>query len=258
MHRSSADQRPSSYPGPGVARAARTLETRLLFVALAMFGAIWAFLGLTGEVREQETVKLDRAVLLAFREQGDLSAPIGPRWLQESGRDVTALGGFTVLTLIAALAIALLLLHGRRTQAAIFLSAVVFAQVAAEIVKAIIDRPRPSLVTHHDLVYSSSFPSGHAVMAPVVYLTLAAIVAAGDSRRAVKVILLLSAAAIVIAIGVSRVYLGVHWPTDVLAGWTMGVAIALSATIAVHFTATRESPAAAESDAPRDATRWKP
>lgn len=235
-------QSPAPAATPAWRRASRRIEVRLLLAGLAIMVAIWGFLALTGEVREQETTLFDRTVLLAFRTPADLGTPIGPRWLQESGRDVTALGGFTALTLIAVLAIAMLLMHGRKIQALIFGSAVILAQVAAEAVKHVVNRPRPELVAHHDLVYSSSFPSGHAVMAPVVYLTLAAIVAAGDRRRPVKVTLLLSAAVLVIAIGVSRVYLGVHWPTDVLAGWTMGAAIALAASIILHLRAPKRGP----------------
>jgi undecaprenyl-diphosphatase len=205
-------------------------------VALA---AVWAFLALTGEVREQETTRFDQTVLLAFRVRGDTAQLLGPRWLQEAGRDVTALGGFTVLALLSVLAVAILLMQGRRIQAVIFGAAVVFAQVAAEVVKHIVNRPRPELVVQHDLVYSSSFPSGHSLMTPVVYLTLAAIVAAGSARRSIKLTLLFGAALLVIAVGVSRVYLGVHWPTDVLAGWTMGSLIAWVAAVALHLTAPK-------------------
>jgi undecaprenyl-diphosphatase len=171
--------------------------------------------------------------------RGDSAQLLGPRWIQEAGRDVTALGGFTVLTLLSALAVAILLMQGRRIQAGIFAGAVVFAQVASEVVKQIVNRPRPELVTHHDLVYSSSFPSGHSLMAPVVYLTLAAIVSAGSARRSIKLTLLVGAALLVIAVGISRVYLGVHWPTDVLAGWTMGSLIAWIAAVALHVTAPK-------------------
>ena len=218
-------------------RALRPTEARILLTALALTIAVWAFLALTGEVQEQETTRLDQTILLAFRSPIDLSTPLGPRWLQETGRDVTALGGFTTLSLITLMAIALLLLHRRRLQALIFGGTVAFAQIAAEAVKFIVHRPRPDLVPHLDLVYSSSFPSGHALMAPVVYLTLAAILAAGDPNRLVKILLVTGAATLVIAIGVSRVYLGVHWPTDVLAGWTIGAAISLVATFALHVVA---------------------
>jgi undecaprenyl-diphosphatase len=198
--------------------SAKRLEPGLLLAIMGVMGAVWAFLGLTGEVRELETTVFDEKVLLAFRVHNNLAELAGPRWLQEAGRDVTALGGFTVLSVLTILAVALLLMLGRRRQAAIFAAAVVFAQVAAGLIKHIVNRPRPELVAHHDLVYSSSFPSGHSVMAPVAYLTLAAIVAAGSARRSIKLTLVIGAAVLVLAVGVSRVYLGVHWPTDVLGG----------------------------------------
>jgi undecaprenyl-diphosphatase len=216
-----------------------------MLAMVAALAAVWAFLGLTGEVQEQETTNFDRAVLVALRVRGNLAELAGPRWLQEAGRDVTALGGFTVLAVISVLAVAILLMQGRRVQAVIFGGAVVLAQIAASVAKAIVARPRPDFLAHHDLVYSSSFPSGHSVMSPVVYLTLAAIVAAGSARRAIKVTLLVGAVILVIAVGVSRVYLGVHWPTDVLAGWTMGATVAWVAAIALHLTAPKR-PATAE------------
>ncbi len=76
-------------------------------------------------------------------------------------------------------------------------------------------------------------------MAPVVYLTLAVILAAGEPRREVRALLFACAVAVIIAVGVSRVYLGVHWPTDVLAGWALGSAIALVAMTVLRLTARR-------------------
>jgi undecaprenyl-diphosphatase len=220
-------------------RGAKRLEPNSLLPIVVAIAALWTFLGLTGEVREHETMRFDDRILLAFRDHNNLAQLLGPRWLQEAGRDVTALGGFTVLILLSGLSVALLLMLGRRIQALIFAAAVLFAQCAAELVKHVVARPRPELVAHHDLVYSSSFPSGHSVMSPVVYLTLAAIVAAGSGQRAIKLTLLIGAALLVLAIGVSRVYLGVHWPTDVLAGWTMGATIAWIAAVALHVTAPK-------------------
>lgn len=218
-------------------------EIRLLVIAVGVLAAVWVFLALTGEVRENETNAFDRTVLLAFRLPGDLVTPVGPRWLQETSRDITAFGGFTGLSMIVVLAVTLLLLQGRRTQALVFGGAVIFGQLAADVAKLVVGRTRPDLVPHLDMVYSSSFPSGHATMSPVVYLTLAAIISVGHRRRSVKVVLLMAAIILVIAIGVSRVYLGVHWPTDVLAGWTMGSAIALAATFLLHIkAATRGNP----------------
>ena len=201
----------------------------MLLPLCALFGGLWAVLKIGSEAQEGETTAVDRAILLAFRAPGRPDTPLGPRWLQESARDLTALGGFTVLTLVTLAALAVLLIYRRRLQALVFGTVVVAAQVAAEAVKLVVDRPRPDLVSHLDLTYSSSFPSGHAVMAPVVYFTLAVMISAGEVHPDARRLLIVGSVLLVIAVGVSRVYLGVHWPTDVLAGWTLGSAIALAA-----------------------------
>jgi undecaprenyl-diphosphatase len=221
----------------------RRIETRVLLTMVAVAGALAGFASLTDEVAEGGTGRIDRLVLLAFRVPGHPDIAIGPRWVQEAARDVTALGGFTVLTLVSLLATAMLLIHGRRRQALVFAATVAIAQAASEVLKAWIDRPRPTLVEHLDLVYSSSFPSGHAMMTPAVYLTLAGILAAGERRRSEKLLLLGGAALLTVAVGVSRIYLGVHWPTDVLGGWTLGAAIALAASLVLHRTASPRDPA---------------
>jgi undecaprenyl-diphosphatase len=234
MPRTIATSRP-----PLVSHVLRRLELRLLLLFLAAVAALWTFLGVTGEVREGETSPIDTAGLLLFRVAGRPEQAVGPRWVQETARDITALGGFTVLTLLTVVAIAVLVINRKRLQAGIFAVTVMAAQAMSEIVKAWVDRPRPPPMLHHDLVYSSSFPSGHAMMSPVVYLTLAAFVSATDNRRAVKVMMFGLAVALVIAIGVSRVYLGVHWPSDVLAGWSLGSAVAVIATLALMAAANR-------------------
>ncbi len=184
---------------------------------------------------------IDLAILLALRVRGDPALPIGPWWLQESARDITALGGFTVLTLVAVTAIALLAIRGRATQAAIFAATVVAAQATSEILKAWLGRPRPPLRLHLDLDYGASFPSGHAMMSAVVYLTLASVMTNGQSRRRGRIPAVAMAMVLIGAIGVSRVYLGVHWPSDVLAGWLLGSAFAVAAAL-ILAAARREPP----------------
>jgi len=235
-----------------IRRHIKRTELRLLSVGVIVFGAVWGFLAVMGEVREGETMRVDSAILLAFRHAGALATPIGPRWLQEAARDVTALGGTLVLTLVVVLSSALLWLHNRRAQALTFLAAVIGGDLLAEGVKLMVGRARPELVPHLDLVYSSSFPSGHSAMSPIVYFSLAGLVAAGEGRRAQKALLIAAAIGLVLSIGVSRVYLGVHWPTDVLAGWALGTAVAVVATLALHLFAPhrRETGAVAAGPAP--------
>ena len=234
------------------------LELRLLSLLLGAAGALWLFLGVTGEVREGETSPIDTAGLLLFRVTGNPSQSIGPRWVQESARDITALGGFTVLTLITVVTIAILIIARKRLQAAIFAVTVIAAQAISEIIKAWVARPRPPPMLHHDLIYSSSFPSGHATMSPVVYLTLAAFISAGQSRHSVKVMMFGLAVALIIAIGVSRVYLGVHWPTDILAGWSLGSAVAVAATLALMVAANKGRAAGAPPELVDDTSRADP
>lgn len=233
---------PQPEPFDDAAMAGRRRpEVSVLIVVLCAVVAIAGFAALAAEVREGDIFAVDRTLLLAFRTKGHLGVPIGPRWLQEAARDISALGGFTVLTLVTIISALMLFLHRRAAQATVFLTSVVFAQVAAEVMKAFVDRPRPTLVPHNDLVYSASFPSGHAVMTPVVYLTLATVVAALEHRRHLKAILPICAAVLVLAVGVSRVYLGVHWPTDVLAGWALGIAVALVASMVLRSVAPRSN-----------------
>ncbi len=232
--------------GQTLKSAARRVEAQMLGAFMAITAALAGFAALAAEAREGDISRMDRVILLAFRAPGHLDTALGPRWVQEAARDITALGGFTVLTLIAIAATALLLIHRRRAQAAVFAGTVILAQIVSGGLKTFVDRPRPALVPHLDLVYSSSFPSGHAMMTPVVYLTLAAVLSAAERPLGAKIMLLGGATLLVVAVGVSRVYLGVHWPTDVLGGWALGSAIALAASIVL----LRLAPRAATTPAP--------
>jgi undecaprenyl-diphosphatase len=212
----------------------RRLETRVLLAVLAGAGAVWGFFNLASEVTEGDTLALDQRLLLALRDPHNLSDPIGPRWLEEAMRDLTALGGFTVLTLVTLFGLLMFALHGRRLQAWILAGTVLAAQVSAELLKGLYDRPRPTLVPHGDLVYAQSFPSGHSTLAAAVYLTLATLIASVEIRPAAKRLVYGLAGAVTVAVGISRVYLGVHWPSDVLAGWSLGATWALGAWLVLE------------------------
>lgn len=212
----------------------RRLETRALLLWLGVAGAIWAFLKLAGEMTEGETNAFDGRILLALRRPGDLADPIGSRSVEESMRDITALGGVTFLTLLTVVATLALLFHRRRTRALVFAGAVIAANISSEVLKQVYDRPRPTLVPHGSYVYSGSFPSGHSALAAATFLTLATVIASLEPYRSTKVLTYVVAIVLTVMVGFSRVYLGVHWPSDVLGGWCLGAAWALAAWIVLN------------------------
>jgi undecaprenyl-diphosphatase len=200
----------------------------LLLAAIALAAASLVLFGqLTDEVLEGETHAFDETVLLALRSPADPADPIGPGWLEEQIRDVTALGSVSVLTLVSLAAVGFLILQGKRRTALLVVAAVGGGMLVSTLTKLGFDRPRPDLVPHAAQVYTASFPSSHAMMAAVTYLTLGALLARVQTRLRLKLYLIGLAATLTVLVGCSRVYLGVHWPTDVLAGWTLGAAWAL-------------------------------
>jgi undecaprenyl-diphosphatase len=216
-------------------------EGRVLAGLILAAGALWAFLKLGGEVAEGETGNLDRALILMLRTPGHLDDPIGSRSVEEAVRDITALGGTTLIALVTVVAALAFAFHRRYRHALVMGGAVLLAWASSEATKVIYHRPRPDLVPHGSYVYSSSFPSGHSTLSAAAYLTLAMLVASLETRRRTKALAYGLAASVLAAVGFSRVYLGVHWPSDVLAGWCLGAAWALAAWLALGPTAARQA-----------------
>ena len=206
-------------------------ELPVLVLIGATSAAVWAFVEIADEVLEGESGAFDEWLLRGLRNPSDLSDPVGPRWVEEMARDFTALGGVAILTLIAAACVVYLALMRRRNAALFLLVAVGGGMLLSSAFKAAFDRARPDIVAHLSHVYTASFPSGHSMMAAVVYLTLGALLARMHQGRAMKMFFLATAACITALVGASRVYLGVHWPTDVLAGWSAGAAWAIACWI---------------------------
>ena len=219
---------------------ARRIETRALLIWLGGAAGIWGFFTVAGEMTEGDTDVFDRKLLLMLRHSGDLSDPVGPRALEESMRDITALGGFTFLTLATIVAVLLFSFHGKRRQAWILAATVFAAQVSSEVLKTFYDRPRPSLVPHGSYVYTQSFPSGHSALSAAVFLTLATLIASVETRATTKILIYVLAVAVTVCVGFSRVYLGVHWPSDVLAGWSLGATWAVGAWIVLEWMRRRD------------------
>ena len=189
---------------------------------------MWLFLELADDVMEGETRDFDESVLLAFREDANPDDPLGPRWLEEMARDVTALGGVVVLAFTTIAVTGFFLLQRKWHLGTYVAAAVCTGLVASSFLKAGFDRPRPGLVDHGQVVYTASFPSGHSMLSAVAFLTLGALVAGAQKERSLRIYILSLAGLLTIAVGISRVYLGVHWPTDVLGGWAAGTGWALA------------------------------
>lgn len=198
------------------------LELPVMLLIVCAAAGVWAFAEIADSVLEGEARDLDTAVIMAMRNPSDLSDPIGPHWLQEFGRDMTALGGIGFLVMLTLAVVGYLCLVDKRRVAAFLVVAVGSGFVMNTLFKSAFDRPRPDLVPHLSQVYTASFPSGHSMHAAVTYFTLGALLARVHRQRRVKIYALGVAAFLTVAVGISRIYMGVHWPTDVVAGWAAG------------------------------------
>ena len=177
----------------------------------------WVLIVLTDHVREGHYEKFDMGLIRWFH------AHRGPPGLRDAGRDFTALGGIAVLTLVTSAVTGFLLITRKRRAAVLLVVAVVGGLLIGVVLKSAVHRDRPPLQYQEAYVFTKSFPSGHSMLSAVTYLTLGALLAQVTRRRRVKIYIIAVALLVTFLVGLSRVYLGVHWPTDVLAGWTAGL-----------------------------------
>jgi undecaprenyl-diphosphatase len=201
--------------------APRAPALTAIILLLAAFGLV-AYAAEAGLLRST-----DEGLLRAMRTAGDLATPVGPRWFQEMVRDVSALGSNVVLTFAVVVVAGFLWSIGAPRKASFLLIAVVLGTLLNRLIKYAVGRPRPDIVAHATYVSTESFPSGHAANSAIVYLVLGMLLARVETTYAAKVLVLAVCILMTAAIGLSRIYLGVHWPSDVLAGWLMGASWAL-------------------------------
>ncbi len=207
----------------------RTAKLSVNWSAPALFasaGLLIAF-GLLATFASGAPAEWERALLLSFRDPANPARLFGPRWLPEMLRDLTSLGstivlGFVVLTVGSYLALA-----RKLADLAFVLGATIGGQLLSIAAKVLVARARPDLIPGAPIVFTLSFPSGHALLSAVTYLTLGVLLAQLEPRRRLKAFYLGAAITLTFSVGVSRVALGVHWPTDVIAGWSLGGAWAL-------------------------------
>ena len=199
----------------------------ILTGAVIILALIWVFAVLAGEVMEGDTRQFDEWVLSALRQEADPGRLQGPRWLQSGAEDLTALGSPTVLGLTVLAVTGYLFLHGLYRNGLFIFMASVGGWVLNWLLKAAFARTRPDIVPHLREVMSSSFPSGHALTSAAVYLTLGALLMRIAEGRLAKYYCIAIAMLLTFLVGSSRVFLGVHYPTDVIAGWLIGMTWAL-------------------------------
>jgi undecaprenyl-diphosphatase len=197
-------------------------ELTWLFVGLGACVLLFAFVALAGEVTEGDTLAFDTRILQALRDPADPSKPRGPDWIENVMLDLTALGGSTVLVLVVGGVVGFLLLQTRYRSALVVGVTAISGELLNFALKDAFQRPRPSIVPHLRAVFSTSFPSGHAMESAIVYLTLGAILMRTADNRVTKLYILGVAILLTALVGMSRVYLGVHYPTDVIGGWIIG------------------------------------
>jgi undecaprenyl-diphosphatase len=199
----------------------------VLIAVLTLVVGVLGFFLLAGTVSVGGTQRLDERLLLALRHTDDPAVPLGPPALGEAARDLTAVGGVAFLLIVTGAVAAFLLLCRKHHALWLMLATVVGGMLLNAGLKRVIDRPRPTVVKHLSYVDSKSFPSGHSMLSAVVYLTLGSLLARMVRPVRLKLYFVAVALLLTFLVGLSRVYLGVHYPSDVLAGWAAGLAWAV-------------------------------
>ena len=211
------------------------IEGSTLAALLILAAGVAGFVALMVVATGGEPHAFDTRILLALRADGRPDEALGPHWLELAMRDISSFASTTVLLLVMAAAVAYLLSIRRRAMALFVLIVLGGGQILTSVLKLAVDRPRPELVAHLVEVLTLSFPSGHAMGAALTYGTLGVLAAGIAPTRAAKICLLSLAVIVTLLVGVSRIYLGVHWPSDVMAGWCAGFAWAALCFLAMRY-----------------------
>jgi undecaprenyl-diphosphatase len=222
---------------------------RPIAVLLVLCAAAFFFIEIADEVREGETQRIDDSVLRSLRTPGNPAVPIGPPSLEPAVRDLTSLGSVSVLLLVVLAVVGFLALAGLWRHLALVLGASIGGVLLMMVLKRGFDRPRPTVVPQLVVETTASFPSGHAMMSAVIYLTLGTLVAQLCPRWRERLYVMTVAGVLTVLIGLTRLYLGVHYPTDVLAGWSVGLAWALASGLTARALRSRSRQLRAEAPA---------
>lgn len=211
-----------------VLRFARAEIAPLTALLVLMIGVL-AFIEIADDMSEADGQRFDEAVLAMMRPvANDPGRPWGPWWLHEAAADITSLGGISVLGLFALIAIGFLVMQRKRLSALLLIVGLAGGVMLSEGLKAVFERERPPLEYQTVETLNASFPSGHALLSTVFYLTLGVMLTRAFSQRRLKAYALGVGVTVALLVGATRIYLGAHWASDVFAGWCVGAAWAMA------------------------------
>ncbi len=210
------------------------LELSVLIAVALIVAGTWLFVVIAGVVVEGGTQHIDERVMQSLRRADDPAVPIGPAWVRDAAADFTALGGGLILTMLSLAVAGFLLLHRRYGAFCLLLMASSGGALVNVALKLAFARGRPTIVPRLVAVSDSSFPSGHAMSSATIYLSLAVLLAGVTASRRDRLYILSIALTLTFLVGMSRIVLGVHYPSDVLAGWTAGIVWALVCWLAIR------------------------
>jgi undecaprenyl-diphosphatase len=220
-------------------RIART-EIAALSALFVVTAGITIFADLAEDMREGDGQAFDQSILSAMRPHADLSDAWGPWWLEEAAADLTSLGGIAVLTLFATIVILFLFLQRKHLSALLLLVGLGGGVVLSEGLKSVFERDRPPQIYQAVDTINASFPSGHALLSAVFYLSIAVMLTRAFPERRFKAYVLGVGVALTLIVGMTRIYLGAHWATDVFAGWSVGAAWAMTLWLVSYGIARRQ------------------
>lgn len=231
------------HPTAFLTRALRVARTEIAAVTamLVMALGVLTFVEVADDMRQADGQAFDAAVLHAVRPfADDPGRPWGPWWLHEAAADITSLGGISVLALFALITFGFQMILKKRLSALLLLVGLAGGVALSEGLKAVFERERPPVEFQAVETLNASFPSGHALLSTVFYLTLGVMLTRAFPRRRLKAYVLGVGVLIAVLIGLTRIYLGAHWASDVFAGWSVGAAWAMALWLVAYAVERRQ------------------
>ena len=221
-------------------RALRIARTEIAAVSALFIVAlgVMTFIELADDMTEADGQAMDQSILAWM--QPVAGEPRGPWWMTEAAADLTSLGGISVLALFATIAVVFLIIQRKRLSAVLLVVGLAGGVALSEGLKAIFGRERPPSAFQAVETINASFPSGHALLSTVFYLSLGVMLTRAFPKRGGKAFVLGAAMLIALLIGTTRMYLGAHWASDVFAGWCAGAAWAMALWLVAYAVERRQ------------------